>query len=65
VSIKKLLLLIFAVVSGFFIMRYLQTDGESIQLSKLSQRLKEAQQAFEDELSDSFEDLTSDYNSRK
>ena len=64
-SIKKLLLLIFAVVSGFFIMRYLQTDGESIQLSKLSQRLKEAQQAFEDELSDSFEDLTSDYNSRK
>jgi len=65
VSIKKLLLLIFAVVSGFFIMRYLQTDGESIQLSKLSQRLKEAQQAFEDELSDSFEDLTSDYESRK
>jgi|TARA_B110000116_G_scaffold135443_1_gene117450 hypothetical protein len=65
VSIKKLLLLIFAVVSGFFIMRYLQTDGESIQLSKLSQRLKEAQQAFEDELSDSFEDLTSDYDSRK
>lgn len=64
-SIKKLLLLIFAVVSGFFIMRYLQTDGESIQLSKLSQRLKEAQQAFEDELSDSFEDLTSDYDSRK
>lgn len=64
-SIKKLLLLIFAVVSGFFIMRYLQTDGESIQLSKLSQRLKEAQQAFEDELSDSFEDLTSDYESRK
>lgn len=64
-GIKKLLLLIFAVVSGFFIMRYLQTDGESIQLSKLSQRLKEAQQAFEDELSDSFEDLTSDYNSRK
>ena len=64
-GIKKLLLLIFAVVSGFFIMRYLQTDGESIQLSKLSQRLKEAQQAFEDELSDSFEDLTSDYDSRK
>lgn len=64
-GIKKLLLLIFAVVSGFFIMRYLQTDGESIQLSKLSQRLKEAQQAFEDELSDSFEDLTSDYESRK
>ena len=64
-SIKKLLLLMFAVVSGFFIMRYLQTDGESIQLSKLSQRLKEAQQAFEDELSDSFEDLTSDYDSRK
>ena len=64
-SIKKLLLLIFAVVSGFFIMRYLQTDGESIQLSKLSQRLKEAQQAFEDELSGSFEDLTSDYDSRK
>ena len=64
-SIKKLLLLIFAVVSGFFIMRYLQTDGESIQLSKLSQRLKEAQQAFEDELSDSIEDLTSDYDSRK
>ena len=64
-SIKKLLLLIFAVVSGFFIMRYLQTDGESIQLSKLSERLKEAQQAFEDELSDSFEDLTSDYDSRK
>ena len=64
-SIKKLLLLIFAVVSGFFIMRYLQTDGESIQLSKLSERLKAAQQAFEDELSDSFEDLTSDYDSRK
>lgn len=64
-SIKKLLLLIFAVVSGFFIMRYFQTDGESTQLSKLSQRLKEAQQAFEDELSDSIEDLTSDYDSRK
>ena len=64
-SLKKLLLLIFAVVSGFLIMRYLQDDGQSIQLSKLSQRLKEAQQAFEDELSDSLEDLTSDYNSRK
>jgi hypothetical protein len=46
-------------------MRYLQTDGESTHLSKLSQRLKEAQQAFEDELSDSIEDLTSDYDSRK
>ena len=46
-------------------MRYLQDDGQSIQLSKLSQRLKEAQQAFEDELSDSLEDLASDYNSRK
>jgi hypothetical protein len=46
-------------------MRYLQADGQSMQLSKLSQRLKEAQQAFEDELSDSLEDLTSDYNSRK
>jgi len=65
VSLKKLLLLIFAVVSGFLIMRYLQDDGQSIQLSKLSQRLKEAQQAFEDELSDSLEDLASDYNSRK
>ena len=64
-SLKKLVLLIFAVVSGFLIMRYLQNDGQSIQLSKLSQRLKEAQQAFEDELSDSLEDLTSDYNSRK
>lgn len=64
-SLKKLLLLIFAVVSGFLIMRYLQDDGQSIQLSKLSQRLKEAQQAFEDELSDSLEDLASDYNSRK
>jgi len=65
VSLKKLVLLIFAVVSGFLIMRYLQADGQSMQLSKLSQRLKEAQQAFEDELSDSLEDLTSDYNSRK
>ena len=64
-SIKKLLTLIFAVVSGFLIMRYLQTDGESTHLSKLSQRLKEAQQAFEDELSDSIKDLTSDYDSRK
>ncbi|HIE83348.1 MAG TPA: hypothetical protein EYQ00_05610 [Dehalococcoidia bacterium] len=64
-SLKKLVLLIFAVVSGFLIMRYLQADGQSMQLSKLSQRLKEAQQAFEDELSDSLEDLTSDYNSRK
>lgn len=64
-SLKKLVLLIFAVVSGFLIMRYLQDDGQSIQLSKLSQRLKEAQQAFEDELSDSLEDLASDYNSRK
>jgi|TARA_B110000263_G_scaffold240994_1_gene244756 cell division protein FtsL len=65
VSIKKLLTLIFAVVSVFLIMRYLQTDGQYAQLSKLSQRLKEAQQAFEDELSDSIEDLTSDYDSRK
>ena len=64
-SLKKLVLLIFAVVSGFLIVRYLQDDGQSIQLSKLSQRLKEAQQAFEEELSDSVEDLTSDYNSRK
>ena len=64
-SLKKLVFLIFAVVSGFLIVRYLQDDGQSIQLSKLSQRLKEAQQAFEDELSDSLEDLTSDYNSRK
>jgi len=65
VSLKKSVLLIFAVVSGFLIVRYLQDDGQSIQLSKLSQRLKEAQQAFEEELSDSVEDLTSDYNSRK
>jgi hypothetical protein len=65
VSLKKLVFLIFAVVSGFLIVRYLQDDGQSIQLSKLSQRLKEAQQAFEEELSDSVEDLTSDYNSRK
>ena len=64
-SLKKSVLLIFAVVSGFLIVRYLQDDGQSIQLSKLSQRLKEAQQAFEEELSDSVEDLTSDYNSRK
>lgn len=64
-SLKKLVFLIFAVVSGFLIVRYLQDDGQSIQLSKLSQRLKEAQQAFEEELSDSVEDLTSDYNSRK
>ena len=64
-SLKKLVLLIFAVVAGFLIVRYLQDDGQSIQLSKLSQRLKEAQQAFEEELSDSVEDLTSDYNSRK
>lgn len=64
-SLKKLVFLIFAVVSGFLIVRYLQDDGQSIQLSKLSQRLKEAQQAFEEELADSVEDLTSDYNSRK
>ncbi len=64
-SLKKSVLLIFAVVSGFLIVRYLQDDGQSIQLSTLSQRLKEAQQAFEEELSDSVEDLTSDYNSRK
>ena len=64
-SLKKLVLLIFAVVSGFLVVRYLQDEGQSIQLSKLSQRLKEAQQAFEEELSDSVEDLTSDYNSRK
>ena len=64
-SLKKSVLLIFAVVSGVLIVRYLQDDGQSIQLSKLSQRLKEAQQAFEEELSDSVEDLTSDYNSRK
>ena len=64
-SLKKVVLLIFAVVAGFLIVRYLQDDGQSIQLSKLSQRLKEAQQAFEEELSDSVEDLTSDYNSRK
>ena len=64
-SLKKLVFLIFAVVSGFLIVRYLQDDGQSIQVSKLSQRLKEAQQAFEEELSDSVEDLTSDYNSRK
>jgi len=65
VSLKKLVFLIFAVVSGFLMMHYLQDDAQSIQLSKLSQRLKEAQQAFEDELADSLEDLTSDYNSRK
>ncbi len=64
-SLKKLLLLILAVGSGFFLTRYLQTDNQSVQLSKLSQRLKEAQRAFEDELSDSLDDLTSDYNSRK
>ena len=64
-SLKKLVFLIFAVVSGFLMMHYLQDDAQSIQLSKLSQRLKEAQQAFEEELSDSVEDLTSDYNSRK
>ena len=64
-SLKKLLLLILAVGSGFFIMRYLQAGDQSVQLSKLSQRIKEAQQAFEDELSDSLEDLDSDYNSRK
>ena len=64
-SLKKLLLLILAVGSGFFIMRYLQAGDQSVQLSKLSQRIKEAQQAFEDELADSLEDLDSDYNSRK
>ena len=64
-SLKKLVILILAVGSGFFIMRYLQAGDQSVQLSKLSQRLKEAQQAFEDELSDSLEDLASDYNSRK
>ena len=64
-SLKKLVFLIFAVVSGFLMMHYFQDDAQSIQLSKLSRRLKEAQQAFEEELSDSVEDLTSDYNSRK
>ena len=64
-SLKKLLLLILAVGSGFFLTRYLQADNHSVQLSKLSQRLKEAHRAFEDELSDSLDDLTSDYNSRK
>jgi len=65
VSLKKLLLLILAVGSGFLLIRYLQADNQSVQLSKLSQRLKEAQRAFEDELSDSLDDLTSDYNSHK
>jgi len=65
VSLKKLLLLILAVGSGFLLTRYLQADNQSVQLSKLSQRLKEAQRAFEDELSDSLDDLTSDYNSHK
>ena len=64
-SLKKLLLLILAVGFGFFLTRYLQADNQSVQLSKLSQRLKEAHRAFEDELSDSLDDLTSDYNSRK
>ena len=64
-SLKKLLLLILAVGSGFLLIRYLQADNQSVQLSKLSQRLKEAQRAFEDELSDSLDDLTSDYNSHK
>jgi len=65
VSLKKLLLFSLTVGSGFFLMRYLQADNQSVQLSKLSQRLKEAQRAFEDELSDSLDDLTSDYNSHK
>ena len=64
-SLKKLLLLTLAVGCGFFLTRYLQADNQSVQFSKLSQRLKEAQRAFEDELSDSLDDLTSDYNSHK
>ncbi len=62
--IRSLAFLIVA-IGGYFVAEYILTGGSSVRMAELSARLRAAQEAFEEELNTSSDDLTSDYLSRK
>jgi len=65
VFLIRLFAFLIVAIGGYFVAEYVLTGGSSARMSELSTRLRAAQEAFEEELNTSNDDLTSDYLSRK